>query len=265
MNTQRTSRWAWRRGALRRSWTTRSEQTGHVLVGGGRPDILIEEASGLPVVVEAEKSDRTGAENEAESRLGRVAASSGGRIETAIALVYPATLHALDGPALRTAIRDTGDLEFALYTYRPEQVPERLPSGGWLSSDAFDLAMLVHRAAVRPVGSFLSDGVFLSGDLCQEWATILAVNYWPIFWSAKEMVGSMPAATAHVTIDRLWRTSQKLVAGGVTRSHDLTGLVFQRLISDRKFLATYYTQPEAAAFLSALAIPKDKPPGGADW
>ena len=31
---------------LRQSWTTRSEQTGQVLVGGGRPDILIEEASG---------------------------------------------------------------------------------------------------------------------------------------------------------------------------------------------------------------------------
>ena len=35
----------------------------------------------------------------------------------------------------------------------------------------------------------------------------------------------------------LWQTGQKLVAGGVTRSHDLTGIVFQRLIADRKFLA----------------------------
>ena len=38
-------------GRLRLSWRARSEQTGHVLVEGGRPDILIEEASGWPVVI----------------------------------------------------------------------------------------------------------------------------------------------------------------------------------------------------------------------
>ncbi len=51
----------------------------------------------------------------------------------------------------------------------------------------------------------------------------------------------------------------------MTRSHDLTGTVFQRLIADRKFLATYYTRPEAAALLAGLALPLDRPPGGADW
>ena len=41
--------------------------------------------------------------------------------------------------------------------------------------------------------------------------------------------------------------------------------MFQRLIADRKFLATYYTRPEAAALLAALALPANRPPGGADW
>ena len=75
----------------------------------------------------------------------------------------------------------------------------------------------------------------------------------------------MPTHTAHAVLDRLWHTGQKLVAGGVTRSHDLTGIIFQRLIADRKFLATYYTRPEAAALLAALALPADSPLGGADW
>ena len=66
-------------------------------------------------------------------------------------------------------------------------------------------------------------------------------------------------------LDWLWRTAQKLVLGGVTRSHDLTGIVFQSLIADRQFLATYYTRPEAAALLAALALPANRPPGGADW
>ena len=43
----------------------------------------------------------------------------------------------------------------------------------------------------------------------------------------------------------------------VTQSHDLTGTVFQRLIADRKFLATFYTRPEAATLLAHLAIPDD--------
>ena len=55
------------------------------------------------------------------------------------------------------------------------------------------------------------------------------------------------------------------MTGGVTRSHDLTGVVFQKLIADRQFLATYYTRPEAAALLAALALPDNMPPGGAEW
>ena len=56
-------------GRLRRSWKTRSEQTGQVLVEGGRPDILIEEASGWPVVIEAERSNPSSAEDDARPGL----------------------------------------------------------------------------------------------------------------------------------------------------------------------------------------------------
>ena len=53
------------------------------------------------------------------------------------------------------------------------------------------------------------------------------------------------------------RTADRLVALGVSQSHDLSGTVFQRLIADRKFLATFYTRPESAALLAHLAIPDD--------
>ena len=100
-------------GRLRQSWTTRSEQTGQVLIGGGRPDILIEEASGWPVVIEAERTNHTSAGNDAKERLGRTVAGSGRQIETAIALVYPEDIHSLDGAALRNALarihRGSGD------------------------------------------------------------------------------------------------------------------------------------------------------------
>ena len=338
--------------SLRRSWKASSERTGQVLVGGGRPDILVEEASGWPVVIEAERSSHASAEEDAQSRLGRVVAKKGREIETAIALVYPPHIHSLDGPALRDGIFRADELEYALYTRRVNEGPDRLPSQGWIKGGVRDLAMLVHRAAVpppriealatelengvklaadeftrrhrfgselgqgvasilgqsdddegqtrrmamtvianalvfheslaevefkveegkggrrravRPVESFRSMGVFSPGEICDEWERILAVNYWPIFWSAKEMLGRMGTATANAVLDWLWRTGRKLVAGGVTRSHDLTGIVFQRLIADRKFLAANYTRPEAAALLAALALPPDRPPGGAEW
>ena len=339
-------------GRLRLSWRTRSEQTGHVLMEGGRPDILIEEASGWPIAIEAERSNHASAEADAQARLGRTVASTGRQIETAIALVYPANLHSLDGSALRYAISSTQDLEYVLYTRRVDSPPERLPSQGWITGSVRDLAMLVHRAAVppprvaalafeledgvrlaaeeftrrhpygnelgtrvasvlgqsddedgqtrrmamtvivnalvfheslaevefkvpdaeagsrhgvRPIESFRPGGVFAPGEVCLEWERILAVNYWPIFWSAKEMLRLMPTATANALLGWLWQTGQKLVAGGVTRSHDLMGIVFQRLIADRKFLATYYTRPEAAALLATLALPARRPLGGADW
>ena len=39
-------------------------------------------------------------------------------------------------------------------------------------------------------------------------------------------------------------------------SIDLTGRIFQRLIADRKYLATFYTLPASAALLARLAIDK---------
>ena len=129
--------------SLRASWRAASEPIGQILVGGGRPDILIEEASGWPVVIEAERSNHADAEKDAQKRLGRVVAKTGREIETAIALVYPPYLLTLDGPTLREAIGRANDLEYTLYTRRVGMRPDRLPSRGWIKGGVRDLAMLV--------------------------------------------------------------------------------------------------------------------------
>ena len=46
----------------------------------------------------------------------------------------------------------------------------------------------------------------------------------------------------------MWRPA------GANVEHDLTGRVFQRLIVDRKYLATFYTLPASAALLARLAV-----------
>ena len=51
-------------------------------------------------------------------------------------------------------------------------------------------------------------------------------------------------------------TAQQVEATGVDNAHDLTGRIFQRLIADRKYLATFYTLPASAALLARLAVAK---------
>ena len=120
----------------------------------------------------------------------------------------------------------------------------------------------------RPLRSpvhFRFQGSFLPSPLCDEWSHILRVNYWPIFHTAGEILRSLHAALAASLLDILWETAEAMIAAGVATSHDLTGAVFQRLIADRKFLATFYTRPAAAALLSSLALPIERAPNDGNW
>ncbi len=335
------------------SWRIVSEQLGQ-LRDGGRPDILIEEASQWPVVIEAERDNHPSAEQDARLRLGRVVNETGKRIESAIALVYPQSALDLNGEPLREELRRTDALQYALYTQTTGGGEERLPQSGWLRGSSKDLAMLAHRASmpaprIERLGETLEHGVnsaaqrfterhgsrdagelgpqiaallgqaddqggqtrrmamtvlinalifhealaeadfrverdsaderrvqslsvfresedrFRRDALTDEWNRILAVNYWPIFATAREILRQLPLKTVGEVLQSLWSATEQLVQGGVTKSHDLTGVIFQRLIADRKFLATYYTRPAAAALLAGLAIPADRAPGGAVW
>ena len=118
---------------------------------------------------------------------------------------------------------------------------------------------------VRAPGHFRNQGTFLPSQLLDEWDLILQVNYWPIFHTSGAMLKSFPAQIAALLLDLLWETAEELIVGGVTSSHDLTGAVFQRLIADRKFLATFYTRPAAAAMLAGLALPLGASPNARNW
>lgn len=98
-----------------------------------------------------------------------------------------------------------------------------------------------------------------------EWSAILKVNYWPIFDIARKILAVIPAGVAKMMIATLARTAGQLVENSLTRSHDLTGAVFQKLIVDRKFLAAYYTTPASAALMVGLALDRHKTPAGTEW
>ena len=75
-------------------------------------------------------------------------------------------------------------------------------------------------------------------------------------------MSQIDASHAASILRRLRDTAQGVNAAGVDNAHDLTGRIFQRLIADRKYLATFYTLPTSAALLARLAVAKMQ---GVDW
>ena len=100
------------------------------------------------------------------------------------------------------------------------------------------------------------------GETLTAWEDILKINYWPIFAIAKDILEQLPGDAATDILRELLETAQEVEATGVDNAHDLTGRIFQRLIADRKYLATFYTLPASAAVLARLAVAKMD---GVDW
>ena len=101
------------------------------------------------------------------------------------------------------------------------------------------------------------------GEVLTAWTDILDINYWPIFAIAQgpALSAARPVTRPYI-LRRLRETAQAISATGVDQAHDLTGRIFQRLIADRKYLATFYTLPASAALLARLAVAKLD---GVDW
>ena len=94
------------------------------------------------------------------------------------------------------------------------------------------------------------------GEVLDAWGGILEINYWAIFAIARDILAQMPSGDAAIILRRLRQTAQSVTATGVDNAHDLTGRIFQRLIADRKYLATFYTLPASSALLARLAVAK---------
>ena len=95
-------------------------------------------------------------------------------------------------------------------------------------------------------------------QILEAWNKIYRVNYRPIFDVAIKLVEAFASDDELVgrVLLGLRDTAQKLINRGLAYVHELAGIVFQRLIVDRRFIKTYYTRPESAALLSALVLPE---------
>ena len=104
------------------------------------------------------------------------------------------------------------------------------------------------------ISELLPPNVLTQSKLLTSWTEILKVNYWPIFSIAHGVIQSMPNRNFSKILEPVLEGVEKLASIGATTYHDLCGRMFQTLITDRKFLATFYTLPTSACLLAELAV-----------
>ena len=95
-------------------------------------------------------------------------------------------------------------------------------------------------------------------EILNAWDVIRRVNYRPIFDVAYRLTKEVLATDDKLVGQVLYTlrdTAQKLIARGLAQVHELAGIVFQRLIVDRRFIKANYTRPESVALLSGLVLP----------
>ena len=116
---------------------------------------------------------------------------------------------------------------------------------------------LVGRHGIKPLQQICnSDTTNPQAEILAAWNGILDINYLDIFEIARDIVAELPTREAAQILNIISFQVLNIAARGVNNDHDLTGQVFQRLIADRKYLATFYTLPPSAALLARLAVSK---------
>ena len=144
------------------------------------------------------------------------------------------------------------DLAAALHQEAGEQTT-RMATAIVVNAFVFHYA-IEGQEGIPDVASATGKTGFLKSRVLKNWDAVLAVNYWPVFSIAKEIVATIPTRLANPLLDKADEVAEDLLKVGATTFHDLAARMFQTLISDRKFLATFYTLPESACMLAELAV-----------
>ncbi|MCU0496833.1 MAG: hypothetical protein MUF87_05725 [Anaerolineae bacterium] len=105
---------------------------------------------------------------------------------------------------------------------------------------------------------------YMYPNLARAWSYILQhVNYYAIFAIAATVLSESPMIrfSGDAAVHRMLIAAEHITAMGAALRHDLMGRVYHRLLSEAKYLGTYYTSIPAASILLKLALHKQK----VDW
>ena len=220
-------------------------------------------AATISYCVVSEDEDRFPASGWIEGRVGDLA-----EIVRLVSVPQRAVDQAAD--ALEKGIERAASILNQLHESRPDVMPAIADLLGMadvtqtrrMAGAIIANAMVFHERlggmhGVKPLSQLCSGSVGSpKREILNAWTAILKINYWPIFAIAKDIVDQIPAGEAAQLLTGLRTTVEDVAATGANQAHDLTGRIFQRLIADRKYLATFYTLPASAALLARLAVAK---------
>ncbi|MCY4224899.1 MAG: hypothetical protein OXF06_08680, partial [Bacteroidetes bacterium] len=141
-----------------------------------------------------------------------------------------------------------------LYQQKGEQTT-RMSVAILANAVIFHMRLARYFKEIKPLAHYRNElGTIIQSHVIQAWREILRINYWPIFSLASDIFLILPERDAQKVIHLLEEMSAQLEHFGATDIQDLSGRMFQQLITDRKFLATFYTLPTSATLLAELAV-----------
>ena len=123
-----------------------------------------------------------------------------------------------------------------------------------LNACMFYDALSGHRRDVETIQSLSIVGTVSHAALLDAWRAVRAIDYAPIFDTAISVLEVLPPEAANDIIAVMVSASSRVMATGANRFVDFYGMLYQRLLYERKLVAAYYTRPEAATLLAGLTL-----------
>ncbi len=127
-----------------------------------------------------------------------------------------------------------------------------------INAMVFQERLASSEVAFQPVSAAMRDGRFSRLALLQVWEHILGIDYYPIFSMARDVVQELSEVEATDVLGECATTAATRLGMGAVGRHDLAGRIFNRLISERKLLAAFYTSIPASTLLAGLALSQDR-------
>ena len=145
-----------------------------------------------------------------------------------------------------TAVMFHSRLDYHLEGMRPERDNRILDNAPF--ADEWPPQMAQHCA----------DSANPASDFSRAWNLILALDYKPIFETARAAVQACPPDPAFTNAIRETAKSALEVAGNIAGlRHDLMGRIFHRVLDTAPYDGSFYTSTSAATLLATLAINED--------
>ncbi len=124
-----------------------------------------------------------------------------------------------------------------------------------LNALIFQEVLSQHNATVKGLPSLLAQRTPVL-SFSTHWEHVYTdIDYFPIFHLAHQVLIKLPSSPELVeTFDALGSAALRIVGMRAALQHDLMGRVYHRLLSQAKYLGTYYTSIPAATLLLKLAL-----------